>query len=108
MAKTQMGQCALCRANKELQLRQHRTNNIRRDNLSILGINVLAFLAIGTAIASKIRLFIPKNRRQFSLDNIVRHCLKNAQATDTISERKVFRRMLLLTHRCSNTSKYCC
>ena len=34
MAKTQMGQCALCRANKELQLRQHRT--IRRQRWQCL------------------------------------------------------------------------
>ena len=44
--------------------------------LPILGINALVPLAIGVAIAAKNRLFLPQNRLRFSLDDIVRYCLK--------------------------------
>ena len=70
---------------KFADLRQYRTITyfaIRRvvffspAKLPILGINALVLFAIGFTIAAKNRLFLPQNRLRFSLDDIVRYCLK--------------------------------
>ena len=60
--------------------------------LTLLGINALAFLAIGTAIAAKSRLFLPQNRLRFSLDDIMRYHLtkdKNGESRE-INKKKIF------------------